>query len=252
MHKYFAKTRFLGKKILFLPECHSTNDELIGLLRSNQVSEGTVLFTHYQKKGKGQRGNAWLSEPGKNLLFSFVISPAFLPARQVYLLNIITGLAVLQLLKSCSSKQVELKWPNDVYVNEKKISGILIETVLEGSLLENAIIGVGVNINQRDFYLNTATSLYRETESEYDLEEMLESLLVHFESYYLKLKTGEWSAILHEYYQVMRWRGENRHYKAQGQVFEGEIIGIDDFGRLVVKTDNTSRSFDVKDIEFLY
>lgn len=252
MHKYFAKPLFLGKMLEFLPECHSTNEELLLRIRRETLNEGHVLHTGHQIAGKGQRGNAWLSERGKNLLFSIYLTPKVLLPKQAYLLNIISGLAVVDALVPRVGDKVELKWPNDVYVGDKKISGILVETMIEGGVIADAVVGIGVNVNQSHFPLATATSILMESDVTCELEELLEQIIQQLEKYYLKLKSGDTRGLLEAYYKVMRWRGEIHSFRDREGTFEGEIIGIDDTGRLTVKTNNIVRRFDVKEIAFLY
>lgn len=253
MHKYFAKPLFLGKKVQFLPECHSTNEELMKWIRKHDTAEGFLIYTDNQLKGKGQRGNIWLSEPGKNLLFSFLILPKFLLPKQFFILNLISGLAMVKVLKkNIQNKKIELKWPNDAYVEDRKIAGILIETSIESSAVKNAVVGIGLNVNQDHFQLPSATSMKIESDRIYDREGLLESYLVCFEGYYLKIKGRDFSRILQEYYKVMRWRGENHSFKSNGHGFAGEILGIDGVGKLIVNVGGQIRKFDVKEIEFLY
>lgn len=252
MHKYFAKPLFLGKKVEFLPECHSTNDELNKRVRKDDISEGFVIHTDHQSLGRGQRGNVWLSEPGKNLLFSIYITPNYLLAKQSYLLNIACGLSILGFLRQYQSEGLSLKWPNDAYIHDRKVAGILVEASIEQSLIGGAVVGVGLNVNQIHFQLPAATSLKMETGKAFDREVLLEQLLVYFEQYLLVLKSGNHQRILSEYYRVMRWRGELHTFRTSGSVIEGEIIGLDKTGKLLLNTNNSVKSFDMKEIEFLY
>ncbi|WP_421875684.1 biotin--[acetyl-CoA-carboxylase] ligase [Marinoscillum sp.] len=252
MHKYFAKPLFLGKKIEFLPECHSTNEELLTRVRNGDDQEGFILYTDHQTKGKGQRGNVWLSESGQNLLFSVLLRPKKLQVKQSHFLNLIAGLAVCHVLEQHFDLHAELKWPNDVYVNDLKIAGILVETILEGSSVDDAIIGIGLNVNQSHFALPTATSIKQLVGKPTDREELLETIISTLEAQYLFLKSEAFDKILSAYYGRMRWRGEIHQFRDSEGVFDGEIIGIDDTGRLLVKTSHALKRFDVKQIEFLH
>ena len=253
MHKYFAKPLFLGKKIEFLTECHSTNDELLARVRKGDDQEGLILYTDLQTKGKGQRGNAWISEPGQNLLFSLLLRPKGLSVKSSHYLNLISGIAICQVLDDQFGLQTELKWPNDVYVNDRKIAGILVETILEGYQVDDAIIGIGLNVNQGHFALPMATSIKMESGlTSIDRMTLLESIISAIESQYLFLKSQAFEKIQARYYEKMRWRGELRTFKDADGVFEGEIIGIDESGRLLVKTFDQLKRFDVKEIEFLH
>ncbi|WP_425390402.1 biotin--[acetyl-CoA-carboxylase] ligase [Ekhidna sp.] len=251
MHKIFAKPLFLGKKVVFLPQCHSTNDELTSLSKNNKEPEGIVLYTNNQIKGKGQRGNLWIAEPGKNVLMSVLLKPTFLDPQNQYYLNLITGLAIIDALKNHVSHNLVLKWPNDVYVNEKKIAGILIESNIRGSVLESSVVGVGLNVNQGGFNFPKATSLYLETGSKFEILDIMEELLQHLEKWYMRLKSGNKDQILSSYHELLMWRGERRHFKAKDKEFVGEIVGINEHGNLTINYNGDLKQYGIKEIEFV-
>ncbi|MEO9485852.1 MAG: biotin--[acetyl-CoA-carboxylase] ligase [Ekhidna sp.] len=237
--------------MVFLPQCHSTNDELIQMTRKYHEPEGTLVYTDDQQKGKGQRGNIWISEPEKNILMSVLLRPKFLlPVDQFYL-NLVVGLSILDTLKSYLPGELHLKWPNDVYLNDKKISGVLIENNLKGNSLESAVVGIGINVNQRGYRINHATSFTLETNKEFERDGIIEELLCKLEKWYLKLKHGDKRNILHEYHRQLMWRGELHVFKANGIEFQGEIIGIDNQGRLSINENGSLRSFSIKEVEFI-
>lgn len=251
MHKIFAKPLFLGKKVVFLPQCHSTNDELVQMSRNSDEPEGSVVYTDDQQKGKGQRGNVWIAEPGKNILMSILLRPKFLfPADQFYL-NLISGLAIVDVLKNHIDDEILLKWPNDIFINDRKISGVLVENNLRGNSIETSVVGIGINVNQKGFRINSATSLTLETNLVFDREELIESVLCHLEKWYLHLKNGATTFILNEYHKLLMWRGEHRVFKSGDNEFEGEIIGIDKTGNLVINVVDELKTFGIKEVEFL-
>ena len=251
MHKFFAKPSFLGKKVVFLPECHSTNDELTRIIKNSSELEGALVYTDNQIMGKGQRGNVWLSEPGKNILMSVLLRPKFLIPSDQFYLNLIMGLAIVDTLRKHIKDDIQLKWPNDVLVNGKKISGVLIESILRGNSPEYAIVGIGLNVNQQGFNLLTATSLLLETGDEYDRAKLIELLLCNIEKWYLKLKNHPKEYVLEEYHKLLMWRGERRIFKASKNEFEGKIIGIDKHGRLAINQDGKLKTFGIKEVEFI-
>lgn len=251
MHKIFAKPLFLGKKVVFLPQCHSTNDELVSLTRKSAEQEGAVIYTNHQKKGKGQRGNAWVAESGKNVLMSVLLRPKFLSPKDQFYLNLIGGLAIVDTLKGHTTDKAFLKWPNDVYLNEKKIAGVLIENNLRGTALESAVVGVGLNVNQAGFNIPRATSIYLETNIKNEIVDVIEELLIHLEKWYLKLKAGDRSAILDHYHRLLMWRGEKRKFRHVKEEIFGEIVGIDQHGRLVINHDGNLHCYGIKEIEFI-
>lgn len=252
MHKYFAKPLFLAKKVEFLSECQSTNEEMMSRAKKGLLQEGHVIYTDFQKKGKGQRGNAWISAPGENLLFSVFLQPDFLIPPQAYFLNIVSGLAVAEAVSGLVSGLVEIKWPNDVYAEGKKISGILVEAIIDQNTVEGAVVGIGVNVNQSHFAMPQVTSVRMERGQSQDRESLLEEILVSLENYLLQLKSGDQSGIMAAYYKVMRWRGEVHEFKDSDGLFQGEIIGIDDSGRLLLNVGGALRRYDVKEIAFMH
>ena len=170
--------------VIWLDTIDSTNSE--AFRRLEELPPLTVLAAREQTAGRGQRGNSWFSEPGKNLTFSILIKYAEggldpLPAADSMWLNYLISVAVVDFLQSFGI-WCKVKWPNDVYVGKKKICGVLIENVLSGDRLAASVIGVGLNINQREFpQLSNATSLWSLTGEEYPLEECLSRLLSTFE-----------------------------------------------------------------------
>ncbi len=127
MSKKPAKNLFEDKTNVYVTECLSTNDFLIQLLSKNKLEEGSVVLADFQTKGKGQRNNSWSSNREENLLFSFLLFPKIELSKQ-FVLHIITSLSVYNVLKEIGLTNIKIKWPNDIYVNNKKICGILIES----------------------------------------------------------------------------------------------------------------------------
>ena len=252
MHKIFAKPLFLGKKVVFLPQCHSTNDELVNMTKKSDELEGLVVYTDNQTDGRGQRGNIWFAEPGKNILMSLLLKPTFLAISDQFYLNLIAGLAIVDTLRNYTNAEVQLKWPNDVYLDRKKVCGILIESNLRGSTLESSVLGVGLNLNQKGFNLPNATSLTLETGLAYDKLEVLEEMLHKLEAWYLKLRGGNKTEILEAYHKLLMWKDEKHEFKANSTYFFGTIQGIDSIGKLIV-TDvkGVNKTFSLKEIEFI-
>jgi biotin-(acetyl-CoA carboxylase) ligase len=138
--------------LVALDETASTNQYLSQLCNQLQesVAELTTVTAEFQTAGKGQRGNTWEAEEGKNLLFSFVLYPSFLEARRQFILSQIVSLAIKEELSRWSD-EITIKWPNDIYWKDKKICGILIENDLSGHHIRRSIAGIGININQEVF-----------------------------------------------------------------------------------------------------
>ena len=250
MYKIPANTLFTGKNLVFVPDCPSTNTLALEISQQSPVKEGTVVITDEQTAGKGQRGNTWEAEPRQNLTFSVILKPTFLAVNKQFYLNIVICLALKDYLRQKTSGTVHIKWPNDILVHEKKISGILIENQLQGSLISNSIVGIGLNINQKTFGSPTATSLSLVTGNDFVLGEELSVVLGCIESRYLQLRQGEYGILMDLYLGGMYRRHERHIFAADGLTFEGVIEDVDEWGKLRIRTDDGVRSFGVKEIRY--
>lgn len=251
MYKIPAKTLFMGKNLVFVTECPSTNTLALEMSRQSAVHDGAVVITGHQTAGKGQRGNVWEAKPGKNLTFSLILRPKFLAVNKQFFLNIATSLALRDYLKDKLSHTVYIKWPNDILVHQKKISGILIENQLQGSALLTSIVGIGFNVNQLEFASPSATSLAAVMETPLDLNAVFEEILTHFEGRYLQLREGRYDFLMNEYLAALFRRHEKRTFSSNGNLFEGTIQDVDAWGNLRVETGTGIRSFGVKEISYV-
>lgn len=250
MHKFFAKTQFLGKKVYFLPQCHSTNEEAQVLLKQS-VIEGTTVITQNQTNGKGQRGNTWESQPGLNATFSTILKPTFIIPSQQFSLHLIVSLAVHDALFPILGKKLKIKWPNDVYYDDRKLGGILIENSIKASQIETAVVGVGININQVEFSLAQATSLKEITDHEFEVNEIVENVLVALETRYLKLKNGQIELLRTEYLARLFRFNQSSQYSNGVHSFEGMIVGISKTGLLQIQCFDEINEYDFKEINFI-
>ncbi|MDQ1088173.1 biotin--[acetyl-CoA-carboxylase] ligase [Siphonobacter sp. SORGH_AS_1065] len=251
MYKSYPKTQFIGQKIIYLPSCHSTNDLAAESLR-NDAPEGTLYVTDEQTAGRGQRGNVWRTNTGENLTFSFIVHPTFLRATEQFRLSIAIALGIHDFLTELLYDGVKLKWPNDLYYKDQKLGGVLIENSLMGTHLTGSVIGIGLNINQLSFSITTATSVRQITGKEYSLEALLLQLCNRLEERYLALKDGSYNQQKIEYLQrLYRFREWHRFQDTSGKTFNGQIIGVAEFGQLQVETETDVRLFDIKEISFV-
>lgn len=249
MHKIFAKTLFLGKNVVFLPHCHSTNDLARQLTSEKKTKDGTVVWTDFQEKGRGQRGNVWNSEPGKNLLFTIFLRPENFKTSEQFRLNMLVSVALSDVLSKYIDHRVEVKWPNDIYVNDRKVAGILIETTSSSSWIEDVYIGIGLNVNQSYFPLPTATSMKLEVHREFDRTEVLEQILLTIEKYHDGLFLKDF--LKTRYLESLRWLNQERKFLINDNIEKGTITGIGAFGKLQVRVNGSLCLFDLKEIQFL-
>jgi BirA family biotin operon repressor/biotin-[acetyl-CoA-carboxylase] ligase len=253
--RYMPETIFTGKHSIRLEETPSTNTYAQGMLRE-KPPEGTLVLAYKQSAGRGQKGNVWLTEPGLNLTFSLIYYPGFLSVKQIFLLSKITSIALRDtLLEFVPMQEVDIKWPNDVLLNAKKVAGILIENQLEGNRISSSVIGVGLNVNQAKFPIELkekATSLFLVKKEKFDTEEVLGMFLSKLEARYLELKNKGSSNIDQQYIRYLYGYQEEILFEREKQSFRGMIVGVDESGRLAVAEENQLRYYDFKEIRFLY
>ena len=249
-------TLFIGRHVIALHEIPSTNTYAMELLKEGGLTEGTLIRAEIQSRGRGQYGNSWQSEPGKNLTFSLVIHPVFLGTAQQFYLSKISSLAILGMLTEflpASQYDIQIKWPNDILVNGEKIAGILIENVLQANALQSAVIGVGINVNQEQFepLKRKAVSMAALLKKEVDLSLALERFCKHFEALYLSLRQGRLQQIntqyLHNLYLYEKWA----NFTAKDETLHAKIRGVEEGGLLVLETESGIRHFNFKELEFL-
>ncbi|MFT5645469.1 MAG: BirA family biotin operon repressor/biotin-[acetyl-CoA-carboxylase] ligase, partial [Aureispira sp.] len=237
-----SNSLFIGKVANYLASVGSTNIFANNLLSKSTPIEGTVIYTDNQYAGRGQIGSKWESAVGENIILSVILYPKFLPIQTQFKLNQVVALAVYDLLKEYifPVDQLSVKWPNDIYIKDKKIGGILIENKLKGSLLASAIVGVGLNINQTNFLPNlpNPTSLLLETETRQDTYDLIGSFCEHLERRYLQLKGNQYKRLDQDYLNVLYGYQEWRTYKIAKTeaTFKGKVIGLSSEGKLQIQT----------------
>ncbi len=253
------ETLFVGRSNLHLQSIDSTNSYASVMLRQIKPAEGTLIFTFKQQKGRGQRGNTWESKPNKNIALSLILYPSFLRAEKQFLLTKIASLAVAdlmaELLHSAQlSSEVTIKWPNDIYIGDKKIAGILIENNLREQSLQSSIIGIGININQKTFTkkAKNATSLKLLTDTRFNLLNCLKRFCELIEARYLQLKGGKLEIIDIDYLNYLYRLGEWHDFSSENEIFKGKIIGISKSGKLRIELKSEEvKEFDLKEITFI-
>lgn len=228
----------------------STNSYLLRLGEEG-FPEGTVAVADEQVEGRGRFGRRWEAEPLSSLLFSVLLRPGFLQRDEVFILTFAAAVAVAQALELVANARPELKWPNDVLLEGKKVCGILLESSFEGGELEFIVLGVGLNVNQSEFPLELrerATSLFLETQREFEREELLKNILMKFNSIYEILKTRD-------FYKVMKsWRnrattiGKRIELKIGDRIVEGILEQVTDDGAVVLDTPSGPQRFTAGEI----
>lgn len=240
-------------QIIRVGETHSTNNYLRELLAKGALPEGSVVIADYQTAGKGQVGNSWESEAGKNLMFSLLLYPGFIPANRQFLISQIASLSVKETLDAYVGG-VTVKWPNDIYWEDRKICGMLIENDLSGQHLYSSIIGIGININQEKFRSNAPNpvSLIRITGKSYDRDEVLIRFLRIFFRYYCLLAEEKEEEIRAAYMAAL-YRADGYHpYADEHGRFQARIHAIEPTGHLILQLpDGECRRYAFKEVATL-
>lgn len=212
----------------------STNNYTATLISGN-VPEGTVVITREQTAGRGQRGNLWISEPGKNLTLTYLLRPKFLRISDQFILNKAIALALAKAIQQfVPSFEVRIKWPNDIFLQNKKVAGILVETSMQGGHIVSCLAGIGINVNQQQFQAESGNpiSISEVIETELKLDDILNALSENLEVLYLQLKAGKFENIDLSYNNLLWKKGEMHTFYRDGIPFNAEVKCVDEQGCL--------------------
>lgn len=247
-------TLFIGKNCIELSAVGSTNSYAKNLLATERPPEGTLITASEQHAGRGQVGNTWQSEPGKNMTASVILYPEFLDADKQFFLNMAVSLAVKDFCESVLNDEVKIKWPNDIYWRDKKLGGILIENTITGSRISTSVVGIGLNVNQEVFpeSLPNPVSMIQISTIEYKIQHLLGGLSAYLEKYYLQLRQQHFN-FLDKAYTVALYRYQQTHeYKKGNQILRGEINGVAKDGKLILHCNGREMRFAFKELEYVF
>ena len=235
-------------KIKWFKTIDSTNNRIAR--DKDGLADRTVYMTDFQTAGKGQRGNGWESAKGENLLFSILFKPTDITAEEQFVISQAVTLGIVGYVRS-KGIGARIKWPNDIYVGDRKICGILIENSVNGHELGSSIVGIGFNLNQLTFSpeIPNPVSLSSLTDVRYDLkEELLALLRCIFEEYDRRSpQTGErYTALLYRLGQPSTFIDT-----ASGAAFTGTIRGVDKTARVLIDTEEGEKAFAFKEIQYV-
>jgi BirA family biotin operon repressor/biotin-[acetyl-CoA-carboxylase] ligase len=246
---------FVGQNLVTIKQVDSTNSFLKNLLsNSKPVPEGTVIMAEEQYAGRGQQQNTWHSEPGKNLTFSLLLKPHFLPVDAQFDLNRAVSLGVYDALHLLLGDELKIKWPNDIYYADRKLGGMLVENTIQGGQLKDSVIGIGLNINQENFPpgASNATSVKQILQKDYDLTLLLSEICKKLEVYYLKLKAGQIDFVRNTYLSRLYWLNEVKSFESNSEQFNGIVKNVLPNGLLVIEDTNGQQlEFNLKELKFL-
>ena len=212
-----------------------------------------VVTADYQTAGRGQKGTSWESEAGKNLLLGLLLRPTFLHPSEQFYLSEICALALVGTLNTYTDG-FTIKWPNDIYYADRKVSGMLLEHTLLGATLSQTIVGIGLNINQRTFLSDAPNpaSLIQILGKEVCRETILNAFIERFQTYYQRLEQQDFAAIHSAYLHHLYRRGEWAKFRDEIATFEGRIVDVEPTGRLIVETtEGALRKFAFKEVAYV-
>lgn len=247
-------------KRIHLITVDSTSNEVRRRLDAGEdMPDMTVIDSDDQTAGRGQRGNSWETAPGKNVIFSLVCHPVWVRPADQYVFSECIALAIVHVLRRFlpdeMAQNLTVKWPNDIYYCDKKISGTLIECDLIGRSISNCIVGSGVNINQQVFLSDAPNpvSLLNIIGQESDRDSIMLSIIDEFTDYYDMVKAGESSSI-HEEYKANLYRNDNQlyAYSDENGLFLARILDVEPSGRLILETsEGEKRRYEFKEVKFV-
>lgn len=241
-------------QVIKLPSVESTNNYAAKMLRDGLSADITVILTFNQTAGRGQRGNTWTTEAGKDLAISFLCLQHIHP-KQAHTWSLWFTLFVIQFFQHHYGIKLKAKWPNDLLFEQKKLAGILIENQLTGAKISSNITGIGVNVNSHESLAGTATSMKKILGKTYDLDELAQLLIEEFNNDFLGFSQQHPLSLKNLYHRHMFGYRSKRMFKDRDQTsFEAEVMGINDEGLLLLKrTDLDARvlTYDIKDLSWI-
>ncbi len=241
--------------LIKLDAIDSTNDYLKELSKTEVLENFTTVTAENQTKGKGQMGAVWISERGKNLIMSTLIKDLLNNAEQVYHLNVVISISIIQVLKEFNIPNLALKWPNDIMSDNNKIAGILIENRLKSDTNIESIVGIGLNVNQKDFdFIPNASSLTLIMNKDFELESLLQKIISKIKEnceLIISNKTEELWKLYHDF--LFKKDKLTVFEDANKNIFKATILSVTQDGRLeVILEDSSIKTFAIKEVKMKY
>ncbi|MBW6478450.1 MAG: biotin--[acetyl-CoA-carboxylase] ligase [Bacteroidales bacterium] len=245
-----------GKNIIRFERLDSTNKKARELQKDKDLPEGSIVICHEQYAGRGYGTNEWESAAGMNITATWILKPFFLKADEQFAITKAVSLAVSETVKYFYKGElpVTIKWPNDIYVKNQKIAGILVENNIMGNDIRDCFAGIGLNINQEVFYSDAPNpvSLKVLTGSNFDTNTCINLLSENLQKYYYQLRESGPDALNDKYKNSLYRLGELSEFVSMGTNLQGTIVGTDSYGRLEVKLKTGEKKvFDFKEISFV-
>ncbi len=243
---------FANQKLIILETVDSTNNYAMTMVQNDEVNSGDAVFAIQQTAGKGRRNKSWKSNSGENIICSIMHEMQWQPIHKQFEVSMAAALGCWDFFSKYVSKNIKIKWPNDIFINDRKAGGILIENVLKGNLWQWAVIGIGLNINQQNFDEENfkAISLKKITGKNYNVIELAKELHFCVLERIEKLKSGSADDFFYEYNKNLFCLNKNVQLKKENVIFETKIKGVSKAGELITN-DNIERRFQFDEIEWI-
>jgi len=243
-------------EIIHLETIGSTNKFALDFVETSPIKNGLVIWADEQTDGRGYGENRWESEAGKNLTFTLVIKPLYIPPASQFIITQMVSVSLQNTIENITARNdIRIKWPNDLYAGNKKLAGMLIQNVIKGNEIDVSAIGIGLNVNQETFSpgLPNPVSIYQLTKKIFDREKLLNDFLQSFQNEYEKSGSPLFQeTVTKSYFQKMYLFNVWATYQAGNEVFQGKILGVGSFGQLVLKLENgEERQFGFKEVELI-
>ena len=253
LNNFQPNTLFIGQEAYFLDQTTSTNDWMWQFIKSRTPAEGAMVFANYQAQGKGRIARVWNSNKGENILCSFFLKPAFITIQQHASLNFSIALAVADTFSAFLNDPIALKWPNDIICDNKKLAGILIENTIKGDKIENVVVGIGMNINQKHFEQEPlAASVFMLKGQFTPLEVVLSKLAQNLEKQYLRLRTANHQTILDEYNRRLYGKNTSVTIKTDNNLSEGILKEVKANGEIEIVTSEGLMRYQYNNVKLYY
>lgn len=247
-------------RYILVKETASTNTYLKTL--ADTLPGGTVIYTHRQTAGRGQKGNSWEAEPGKNLTFSMLLKRPAVAVRDQFVISEAVSLAIVDAVREAladadAAKQIAVKWPNDIYCGDRKLCGLLIENSLDDHGIAHSVVGVGLNVNQSAFVSDAPNpvSMCQVSGHEFELETLLHDVCERIEQYCAQGAMPQGRRLLHEQYLAALYRNDGRPHSfalPDGTQFAAIIHDVAPDGMLILRTpggDDEFHSYAFKQVQ---
>ncbi len=245
-------TDFIGRNFIYAEEINSTNSYLLDKKNKNLV-DGTVVFAEKQTEGRGRKNRVWYSVKEQNLNFSILLTNRKYFPKNINLINFASSLAVALSIENLFQLNASLKWPNDVLINNKKVCGILLEAVSQGSKIEQLVIGIGINVNQSTFqgtFNIPPTSIRLEMNETIERERLLAEVLNSFEEILYETLSNP-KEIMRDWKSRCRMIGEKIEVNEGNSIKYGIFDDIDESGTLLLKTKDKIEKIHLGDVSLL-